>query len=349
MRFASTSRRSLTTRGLAVSAAAAAALGAFAFSANQADAAVSTLVSITKVNVHHVAALTANQVITVTGTGFDEDVITGVAINGCTTAPTYVVSSPTTLLLKTADDCATTSTGVITITDTSSNTAVSVPGATGGAMALSFVAAPTIATASATVKPVVTENSQGAAFANQNTTANTKGGTVIRVKAGTTPFVNSTAYPLSATLDGVALTKVTMPTNGTYFTGVVGAHAADAAPMLKVTSNGVTKSFLYGAGGSSATAGTHDFQYAGTGITVSPASGPINGGTVLTVTGSGFTTGTTVTVGGTSCPVTGTTTATIVKCTTAVATAPGAKDVKTTTGSVTSVVGTGSTFTFLDQ
>ena len=349
MPFASLTRRPLTTRGLAVSAAAAAALGTFAFSATQADAATSTLVSITSLNVHHVAALTANQVITVTGTGFDEAVISGVAINGCTTAPTYVVSSPTTLLVKTANDCATSSTGVITITDSSNNTAVSNPAASSGAMALSFVAAPTIATASATVKPVVTENSQGVAFANQVTTANTKGGTVIRVKAGSTPFVNTTAYPLSATLSGVALTKVTMATGGSYFTGVVGAHAADAAPVLKVTSNGVTKSFLYGAGGSSATAGTHDFQYVGTGITVSPASGPINGGTVLTVTGSGFTSSTTVKVGTVTCPVSGTTTATIVKCTVPAATAAGAKDVQTTTGSVTSVVGAGSTFTYLDQ
>ncbi len=45
----------------------------------------------------------------------------------------------------------------------------------------------------------------------------------------------------------------------------------------------------------------------------------------------------------------GTTTATTVKCTAAAVTATGPKTVQTTTGSVTSVVGTGSTFTFLDQ
>lgn len=45
----------------------------------------------------------------------------------------------------------------------------------------------------------------------------------------------------------------------------------------------------------------------------------------------------------------GTTTATSVKCTAAAVTSPGAKDVVTTTGSVVSVVGTGSTFTYLDQ
>lgn len=217
---------------------------------------------------HRLPALTANQVITLTGTGFDEAVISSVGINGCTTAPTYVVQNVTTLLLKTAVDCATSSTVVITLTDTSGNTAATVPGATGVAMALTFVAAPTIATMDATTNPVVTENSQSVAYANQVTTASTKGGTVVRIKSGATAFVNTTTYPLGASIDGVALTKVAMATGGGYLTGVVGAHAADAAPVVKVTSNGVSKSFAYHVGGATASAGEQSFQYAGTGISI---------------------------------------------------------------------------------
>ena len=186
-------------------------------------------------------------------------------------------------------------------------------------------------------------------YADQKTTANNKGGTVIRVLKGSVAFVNTTQYPLSASLGGVALTKVTMHTGGDYFTGVLGAHAADAAPVLRITSNGVSKSFAYGAGGAGATDGTHDFQYVGTGITVSPATGPINGGTVVSITGTGFTGSTTATIGGTNCPVSGTTTATLFKCTLPATTAGGAQDVVTTTGAVTSVIGAGSTFTYLDQ
>jgi hypothetical protein len=348
------SRRSLAARAVAATATVAAAVGGFALMAPSADAGTSTLFTVTKLSVHRLPASTANQVITLTGTGFDEDLLKSVTINGCTTAPSYVVSSPTSLLVKTAADCVTSSTGVITLTDTSNDTYATVPGTTGGAQALAFIAAPTIATASATVKPVVTENSVAGAFADQQTTANTKGGTVVRVKAGATPFVNSTTYPLAASLSGVALTKVTMPVGGAYLTGVLGAHAPDAAPVLKVTSNGVSKSFSYGAGGASATAGTHDFKYAGTSIAVSPATGPLSGG-VLTITGSGFSTtaaNNTVTVGGVSCPVSGTPTATVVKCTAAAVTSPGAKDVKVVTsgtGGQTTVVGATSTFTYLSE
>jgi hypothetical protein len=346
------SRRSLAARAVAATATVVTAVGGFALMAPSADAGVSTLFTVTKLSVHRLPASTANQVITLTGTGFDEDVLKSVDINGCTKTAPYVVSSPTSLLVKTPDDCLKTGTGAITLTDTSDDTYVTVPGATGGGQALVFVDAPSIATASDTVKPVVTENTSGVAFANQQTTASTKGGTVIRVTAGSVKFVNSATYPLSATLGGVALTGVTLGTSGNFLTGVVGPHAVSAAPVLKVTSNGVSKSFAYGAGGASAKDGTHDFQYAGTSIAVSPASGGLSG-TKLTITGSGFSTtaaNDTVTVGGVSCPVSGTPTATTIVCTAAAVAAPGAKDVKVVvTGGQTSVVGATSTFTYLSE
>ncbi|MGA8211876.1 MAG: IPT/TIG domain-containing protein, partial [Nocardioidaceae bacterium] len=315
------------------------------------------LITITKTSAHRLPALTANQVIALTGTGFDEDIISGVAIDGCTTAPTYVVASPTSLLLKTADDCAVTAAAKITVTDTSSKTAVTNPAATGGVMALDFIAAPTLVTPSASVHPVVTLNSAASDFADQVTTAHTKGGTVIKVTAGGTKFVDSATYKLAASLGGVPLTAITMATGGNSFTGTVGAHAADAAPVLKVTSNGVTKSFAWDdqVDGTDPDfkANTHEFTYQGTSIAVAPATGPISGGTVLTITGSGFSaasgSATTVTVGGVSCPVTGTTLATTVKCTVAKVSEAGPATVETTTGSVKSVVSATSNYTFLDQ
>ncbi len=332
-------------RAAAVTAATALALGAVAFTV-PADAATSTKVTVTKLSVHRLPSETAKQAVTVTGTGFDEDVIASVSIGGCDTDPTYIVASATSLLLKTADDCAIGTDKVVTVTDDAGNTAVS-PSAAGAG--ITFVAAPTILAGSDSDRPVVTENSSGVDYADQITAAPVKGGTTIRVYSGDTAFVNSTAFPLAASLGGVALTKVTMHTGGDYFTGVVGAHVADASPALKVTSNGVSKSFLYGAGGSSAVDGTHDFTYGGVPIVVAPTNGPINGGTVLSITGSGFTSSTTAEVAGESCPVVGTPTATLFKCTVPAATAAGAADVVTTTGSVSSVVSVGSTFTYVSQ
>jgi hypothetical protein len=135
-------KRSWTARAAALAATAGAAFYGIA-AGDVAHAGTSTLVTVTAVSPHVVAADTANRVITVTGTGFDEDVITGVTIAGCTTAPSYVVSSATTLLVKTAADCDPATGAVITVTDTSSNTAVSDPTATGGKMKLDFVAPPT--------------------------------------------------------------------------------------------------------------------------------------------------------------------------------------------------------------
>ncbi len=310
-------KRSFATRAVAVAATAAAALGVVALATPGADAATSTLFTITKVSVHRLPALTSNQVITLTGTGFDEDLISGVTINGCTTDSDLRRAEPD---HPAAEDRR-------RLRDLEHRRhhhhrhLDQHPGhgpqhrPAAPSRWPSWPPRPSL-TMDATHNAATTDATAGVAFANQVVTVSTKGGGTIRVTAGATPFVNSTTYPLSATLGGVALTKVTMPTNGAYFTGVVGAHAADAAPVLRVTSNGVTKSFGYGASGASAVAGTHPLQYAGVGVSVSPTSGPVGGGTVLTITGTGFTASTTATVDGTACPKgSNVTTATVFKCT----------------------------------
>ncbi len=341
------------TRGrtIAAVAVAAVAVGGSLLSASTAGATTSTIVHITAVGPHLVPALTVNQVITVTGTGFDEAVITGVTVTGCTTV-SYVVSSPTTMLVKTDASCTAGTGAVVTVTDTSSNTAVSVPGTTGGAQKLDFITAPSIVAGTAAIDAATTDNTATLAYASHGLTVSTKGGATIRVTSGANAFVTSTALPFSASLDGVALTavKIVGATAGNYFTGVVGAHVADAAPVLKITMNGVSKTFAYAAPGVST---GHSLQYAGSTIAVSPAFGPANGGTLLTISGAGFSTtagNDTVTIGGVSCPVSGTPTATSIKCTTAANTTPGPGTVQVAvTGGLTSVVSAGSTYTYLGQ
>ncbi len=315
--------------------------------ATSAAGAPSSTITITGVSPHLVAATTDKQVITLTGTGFDEDDIASVSVAGCT-AVTYIAPSSTSLVVKTDDSCAVGANKAVTVTDGAGDTAVSVPTAAGGAQALSFVAPPTIATASASVRPVVTVNTASLAYASQQTSASTSGGTVIKVTAGATPFVNTTATPLAASLGGVALTKIVMATGGGSFTGTLGARAAITNPVLKITSGGVFKNFVYGAGGSGATAGTHDFSYAGVTISVSPASGPSNGTGTLTVTGSGFTTSTAVTIGSATCTKV-TQTATTFTCTIPSSTSAGPQLVTATTGSLVSVVSAGSVYTYLAQ
>ena len=345
--------RPWTARAVATTAIVGAALYGLA-AGGVAHATTSTLVTVTGVSPHLVAADTANQVITVTGTGFDEDTITGVSITDCANDPMYIVQNSTTLLLKTDNSCDPGNNEVVDITDSAGNDAVSVPGATGGKMALQFVAPPTIRTADATHRPMMTENTAGLAYANQVATASTSGGTVVRVYAGSTVFATSTALPLSASLDGVAMTKVTMHTGGDYFTAVLGAHAADPKPVLKITSGGVSKSFTWHAAGGAA--GNHDFTYDGNTISVSPAFGAISGGNTLTVSGAGFVSptavsgATTVAVDGNDCPVNATGfTTTKLTCTVPAGAAAGPVEVVVTTGSTTSVISSGSTYTYLDQ
>lgn len=345
------------TIGLVTAAAVVAAGVTFA---NSAGAATSTIVTVTAVSPANIAALTANQVITITGTGFDEDAITDVSFanTGCTALP-YIVTSATTLVVKTKATCVAGTNVVVTVTDTSSNTAVSVPGS-GTKMKLNFITAPDLATPSATVHPVVLDNTAGMSYANQTTFGTSapalKAGSVIRVTSGAVPFVNTTTAKLSAKVNGVAVTDVVLVGSaaGNYFTAKLGSTPASATPIISITNNLVSKNFTYQdqSGGSPAyDPGTHDFTIAGSGITVSPAFGAVKGGTVLSITGSGFSTtagNNVMTVGGVACPNSGTPTATLVKCTVPAGTAPGPVTVQVAvTGGRTSVVNAGSTFTYL--
>ncbi|WP_165865718.1 IPT/TIG domain-containing protein [Vallicoccus soli] len=331
--------RAALSTAVAVSALA----GGLALGTGSATAAAPTITSVAP---HLVAALTANQIITVTGTGFSEDVIADVSVTGCTTDPVYIVSSPTSLLLKTAADCAAGTNAVVTLKDDQGATLVaSTPNSATATVAaahkLNFVAAPTIS-AKATTHPVIQANTSAHAQSEQVITAPVGGGTTVKVTAGSTPFVNTTATPLAATLGGVPLTGIVMASGGASFTGKVGPHAAGAV-ALSVTSGGVTKTF---------SVADTDFSYAGNTITVTPAFGPSNGGNDIKIAGTGFTAGSTVTVCGTAATVKAGTTATAMTVTvpkSATTAVDGPCTVKVTTGTVSSVVTPGSTYTYVAQ
>lgn len=354
-------------RAGAVVLAASVVTGGIALGVGPASAGTSSLFTITSLSAHLLPALTANQVFTVTGTGFSEDLLSSVTISGCTTAPTYIVTSPTTLVLKTAGDCAAGTNNTITLTDTNSDTVVSTPtsatATVAAAQKLDFIAPPTLVAVPTDLTtgtmPVVSLNTANQKPVNQVVTAPVTGGTSIKVTAGSTAFASSTSFPLAASLGGVALTGLVPHfASGTtgpvdYFTAKVGAHAAGAV-ALAVTSGGVTKTF---------TTAQTGFSYAGTTITVAPAFGPTDGGNVLKITGAGFTTSSTVTICGTSATVltaapnapTATSLSVTVPAfsdpagTTAATAIDGSCTVKVTTGGLASIVNGGSTYTYVAQ
>lgn len=109
----------------------------------------------------------------------------------------------------------------------------------------------------------------------------TAGGTVVTI-AGTN-FVNATV-----TLGGVPATSVTTPYGGgTTITAVTGAHAAGLVNLVVTNIDGQSatsvNAFVYAA--------------APTVSAISPTDGPNTGGTLVTVTGTGFISGTNVRIG----------------------------------------------------
>ncbi|MFI5954247.1 IPT/TIG domain-containing protein [Cryptosporangium sp. NPDC051539] len=239
-------------------------------------AGTSASVTITALSPKIVASATKSQVITVTGTGFDETTIAGVTIDKCSTAPTYIVVSATSMVLKTAGtDCAT-GAAIITITDADGDTAVS---SNAGNQVLTFAAPPAIVAIDGSNRPLLNETTASLPYADQTVTSPIEGGTVVRVVAASgTPFANSTALPLKASLGGTAMTEVKMATDGSYFTAKAPKHAVGTVG-LQVTSAGVSKTF---------SATDTGYSYAGTLVTVSPQSGPAAGGTTVSISGTGF-------------------------------------------------------------
>ena len=151
------------------------------------------------------------------------------------------------------------------------------------------------------------------------TTGPATGGTVVTITG--TNLAGATAV----TFGGTAATTYTVQ-SATTITATSPAHAAGTVDVLVTTP-----------AGTSANTAADNFTYTGgpTVTAVSPKAGPITGGTVVTITGSGFTGATSVTFGGTAA-----TTYTVTNDTTISATSPahaaGTVDVLVVTPSGTS-------------
>jgi hypothetical protein len=263
-------------------------------------AAVSTITSIAPAKV---AAGVANKVITITGTGFDEDQITSVSLNvggdsACRLLTAYVVASTTSLVVKTpTGGCTATDTTALptgeTVTVTEVGGAVVTTPVTTAAQRLTFVPPPEIAT----TNPVITENSSNLATGDEVVTLLPAGGQLIRVRAlGTFGFDGRTSATntLSGTLGTKALTTIlvynsegvlqgtTAPSVGNYFTARTPlVLAAGGSHILSITQNGVSKSFTTTATGLS-------WPATPTINTISVTSGKASFATAVTITGTNF-------------------------------------------------------------
>jgi hypothetical protein len=251
-----------------------------------------------------VAGLTASQQITLTGTNFDEALIASIVLGSdttnCAAVTSYIVTSSTTILVKTpSTGCAVSTAGAEDITITE----VPVGGSTGTvtlAAAVIFVAPPAIAT----TRPVLTENSAGLT-SNEVTVLTAPGALTtglqrVRIRAAATfAFDIRTSSGLKVTLAGKDLSGLAVfNSDGTPQTTSVGpAPSTDAAnwvvgtlglgltapatSTLAITQNSVTKTFTPTQAGFT--------FYSGPVVTgLDITSGKAFGGTTVKINGAGF-------------------------------------------------------------
>ena len=286
------SRLNLRKRvAVCATAMAMAATGSLVAASNAFGAASTTGMTITAIAPKKIAALTANQVVTITGTNFDESIITGVELGPCNAV--YVVANPTTIYAKTPNatcgtaTASTTTPETITITDNETNTVTFTGTATTG---LFYVTPPAIAA----TNPAYTDLSS--AIPAKVKQLKVGGGQLVRINAAAD---YTFAAGVTAALGGTAMTGVTVvgSTAGNYITAVAPAKAAGAV-ALTLTANGVSKTFP-------ATATGLSYWAPPTVATVAPNAGRavVSGGTGgdTVITGTGFsptTNGNTVTICG---------------------------------------------------
>jgi hypothetical protein len=241
-----------------------------------------------------VGAGLAKQVITLTGTNFNEAQITRIdlrvsgAITDCQDVP-YVVTSATTISIKTpTGGCAATADPTapetVTITEVGGNTLTK--------QGLTFLAPPDLAT----TNPVVTENSSALLSANQVATLLPAGGQTIRVRAAAGYAFDGKltgTSALSATLGGKTLSNIKVYNSegvlqgtsaaavGNYFTATTPSLLAGGSHSLIIMQAGVTRTFLTTTTGLS-------WPAVQTVSSLDPKSGKSKGGTSVRITGTGF-------------------------------------------------------------
>ena len=302
MSIARTGRRSRVAAALGAGVLAAAMSTALMPTPAQAAVLTGTITVATPANAK-LAADTAKQVVVlnISGTGaptLSEDNVASVGLGAtpCDALITYVVTSATSITVKTpTGGCpAAASAQSIVITMTNGDTLTK-------ASAITFVSPPRV-TATAASKPVINENSAALLPANQQQRFLTSGGQIVRVKAASDfAFDPRTTASLAATLGGkvgtdfkvYAADGTTLMAPGTATDATVAAQVGnfmtfrttaamdDSNDTISITQNGVSKSFL--------TADTGVNVAAGPAITtMSVDSGRSSGGTVVQITGTNF-------------------------------------------------------------
>lgn len=254
MSFAQPRRRSRLAAAAGAGLLTAAGLVAItAITATPAQAAVSGTVTVTTPANKKVAADTAKQVVvlTVSGVGatvLTEDNVVGVKLGSdtdCDDLDNYVVTSPTTVTVKTpAGGCAA-GTEEVAILFTGAESLTKAAG-------IQFVAPPAIDDVGD--KPVINDNSALLAVGDQTRRFSTAGGQTVRVKAATGyNFEFGVPAGLAASLGGKAGTEIkiystdtsTVPiTTGTGSSMSFKTAAGMTDNTLIVTQNGVSKSFV---------------------------------------------------------------------------------------------------------
>ncbi|WP_432982388.1 hypothetical protein [Dactylosporangium sp. CA-233914] len=254
-------------------------------------------ITITTPTTGKLGADTAKQVLvlTVTGQTLSEALVTGVNLGtdaNCQNIPTYIVTSATTIAVKTpTGGCPATTApngDPIDIVFAGNNTLSKASG-------LYFVTPPSIAATSD--KPVINENSSLLASTNQVQRFITNGGQTVRVKAASTyAFDPRTSQGLAVQFGGKAVTELKVyDTNGSLvaatasaapgvgnyltFKTPVGLSINDAS--LTITQGGVSKTFPASDTGASVVA-------APTVTSLSVTSGRAKGSTNTVITGTGF-------------------------------------------------------------
>ncbi|HWE67430.1 MAG TPA: IPT/TIG domain-containing protein [Acidimicrobiales bacterium] len=231
--------------------------------------------------------------VTITGTGFDPSYPTAVSFGGVA-SPTVTVLSTTTVTAVTPPHVA----GSVSVALADAGSVNLPGGAVTATQLFTYVPPPTIAVTG--ISPV---------------SGPITGGTFVTITG--TGF----AGPVSVTFGGIAGSSPTV-VNSTTVTVITPPHAVGAVPVVLTDAGGTiqaTQSFLYQ---------SDIVNVSG----ISPAFGPLAGGTVVTITGSGFDGTSTVTFGGKPATISGTTTATTITATSPPGTVAGPVDVVVTTG-----------------
>ncbi|GAA0278431.1 hypothetical protein [Cryptosporangium japonicum] len=215
-----------------------------------------------------IAAGSAKQVLAFSVSGNDvpalsEDNVNDVSLKGnnasgvaTTCAVTYVVTSTTTVIGKTATNCAILGAAslVVTLANGSGTDTLT------KANALTLVTPPSIADVTGTVPPVINDNSVLLNAANQTARFSASGGQTVRVRAGASfGFDPTTAAGLAVTMNGKAgsnfkvytgatglgalVQTTTSSTPGNSMTFTTGAGMTPGPVSLTITQGGISKTF----------------------------------------------------------------------------------------------------------